>query len=97
MNCAQITISGKSKSQFGSKSIFDERNGGKAMAKTVSVIGIDPGELCWIRTLLSLLRHPDSMVSEMARQAMVYLEKTAKEQGQPEQGQPLAQLMDQAG
>jgi hypothetical protein len=47
------------------------------MAKTVSVIGIDPGELAWVRTLLFLLRHPDPLIGEMVRQALLYLERNA--------------------
>jgi hypothetical protein len=52
------------------------------MAKTVAVIGIDAVELGWVRTLLSLLRHPDPLIAEMARQALVYVERNAHEQGQ---------------
>jgi hypothetical protein len=48
-----------------------------AMAKTVSMIGIDPGELAWVRNLLLLLRHPDPLIPEMTRQALVYLESNA--------------------
>jgi len=47
------------------------------MAKTVSVIGINPGELAWVRTLLFLLRHPDPLIAEMVRQALLYLERNA--------------------
>jgi hypothetical protein len=50
------------------------------MTKTVSMIGIDPGELPWVRTLLSLLRHPDPPIAEMARQAMLYIERNAHAQ-----------------
>jgi len=53
------------------------------MAKSVSVIGIDPGELGWLRRLLFLLRHPDPLIAEMARQALLYLEKNAHAQGEP--------------
>ncbi len=53
------------------------------MAKTVSMIGVDPGELPWLRMLLFLLRHPDPLIAEMARQAMLYLAKNAHEQAQP--------------
>jgi hypothetical protein len=53
------------------------------MAKTVSLIGIDPGELGWLRKLLFLLRNPDPLIAEMARQALLYLEKNAREQAQP--------------
>ena len=50
------------------------------MAKTVSMIGIDPGELVWVRTLLFLLRHPDPLIAEMTRQALLYLERNAYEE-----------------
>jgi hypothetical protein len=43
------------------------------MAKTVSMVGIDPSELDWIHMLLFLLRHPDPIVPELARQAVLYL------------------------
>jgi hypothetical protein len=43
------------------------------MAKTVSMVGIDPAELEWVRMLLLLLRHPDPMVPELTRQAVLYL------------------------
>ena len=43
------------------------------MTKTVSVIGLDASEIRWIRLLVSLLRHPDPSVPELARQALVYL------------------------
>lgn len=47
------------------------------MAKTISMIGIDPAELGNIRRLVFLLRHPDPMVPELARQALLYVEKAA--------------------
>jgi hypothetical protein len=53
------------------------------MAKTVSMIGIDPGELACMRRLLFLLRHPDPLIAEMARQTILYLEKNAGEHAQP--------------
>jgi hypothetical protein len=43
------------------------------MAKTVSVVGLDPSELAWVRMLLFLLRHPDPVVPELACQAVLYL------------------------
>jgi hypothetical protein len=49
------------------------------MAKTVSVIGIEESELRWIRTLLTLLRHPDPSIPELARQALTYLTASAGE------------------
>ena len=47
------------------------------MTKTVSVIGLDAAEIRWIRLLVSLLRHPDPSVPELARQALVYLTDAA--------------------
>ena len=47
------------------------------MTKTVSVIGIDAAEIRWIRLLVSLLRHPDPSVPELARQALLYLTEAA--------------------
>ena len=49
------------------------------MAKQVSLIGVEPEELRWIRTLVSLLRHPDPGMPELARQALLYLVKAAGE------------------
>lgn len=54
------------------------------MAKTVPVIGIDPTELGWVRLLVFLLRHPDPIVPELARQALHHIEEVAaREVGQP--------------
>jgi len=47
------------------------------MNPTVQMIGIDPDELAWLRLLVSLLRHPDPVVPELARQALLYLEAAA--------------------
>ena len=47
------------------------------MAKSLSVIGIEPGELPWLRMLLFLLRHPDPLVSEMTRHTVLYLAQNA--------------------
>jgi hypothetical protein len=62
------------------------------MAKSVSVIGIDPGELPWLRMLLFLLRHPDPLVSEMVRQTVLYLATNAHQQTEPR-----AEPLDHAG
>ena len=43
------------------------------MAKTVSVIGLENSEIYWIRLLVSLLRHPDPSVPELAHHALLYL------------------------
>ena len=54
------------------------------MAKSVSVIGVDPGELPWLRMLVFLLRHPDPMVSEMVRRTVLYLAENAhRHTGEP--------------
>jgi hypothetical protein len=52
------------------------------MSNTVPVIGIDPAELAWIRTLVRLLRHPDPVVPELTRQALRYLEAAASRSGE---------------
>ncbi len=51
------------------------------MANTIPVIGIEPAELAWIRTLVTLLRHPDPVVPELTRQALEYLEGAASRVG----------------
>jgi len=56
--------------------------------KTVPVIGIETSELRWIRMLVSLLRHPDPSVPELARQALVYLTDMAGKRG-VSKGEPL--------
>ena len=43
------------------------------MAKTVPMIGLESAEIYWIRLLVSLLRHPDPSVPELAHQALLYL------------------------
>jgi len=49
------------------------------MAKTLSVIGIEPQELRWVRTLVQLLRHSDPGIPELARQALIFLTRSAGE------------------
>jgi len=51
------------------------------MAKTVPMIGIEPTELGWIRLLVFLLRHPDPIIPELARQALRHIEKAAADGG----------------
>lgn len=53
------------------------------MARTVPVIGIEPAELAWVRLLVTLLRHPDPVVPELARQALLYLQKSASQSSHP--------------
>jgi hypothetical protein len=45
------------------------------MPQKVSVIGLCPEELPWMRMLVGLLRHPDPTVPELARQALLYLSR----------------------
>jgi hypothetical protein len=45
------------------------------------MIGLDPGELAWVRLLVLLLRHPDPLVPELSRQALRYLEGVASRSG----------------
>lgn len=47
------------------------------MSKTIPVIGVEVRELRWIRMLITLLRHPDPSVPELARQALLYLTDAA--------------------
>ncbi len=47
------------------------------MARNVPIIGVDPDELPWLRMLVGLLRHPDPVVPELARQALLYLQSAA--------------------
>ena len=46
-------------------------------ATQLALIGVDRNELRWLRTLVSLLRHPDPSVPELARQALLYLSGAA--------------------
>jgi len=48
------------------------------MSPKVSVIGLYPNELQWIRMLVALLRHPDPMVPELACRALLYLAHTGE-------------------
>ena len=53
--------------------------------KTVPVIGLDAGELPWVRSLVSLLRHPDPLVGELTRQALDYLTNSAVQRSAAEE------------
>jgi hypothetical protein len=54
------------------------------MGKAV-LIGVEPHELHWLRSLIALLRHPDPSVPELARQALMYLtEAAAKRVSRPD-------------
>jgi len=41
------------------------------------MIGLDPREIQWLRLVVALLRHPDPVVGEVAREALRYLEALA--------------------
>jgi len=41
------------------------------------MIGLDPREIQWLRLVVALLRHPDPVVGEVAREALRYLEGLA--------------------
>lgn len=62
------------------------------VAKPVHMIGLDPGELPPVRSLVALLRHPDPSVGELACQALLYLEELAARRGEPD-----AEVLDGAG
>jgi hypothetical protein len=49
------------------------------MAHPLPVIGVEPQELPWLRLMVSLLRHPDPVVPELARQALLYLQNAASQ------------------
>ncbi|MGC9949453.1 MAG: hypothetical protein ABSF64_24060 [Bryobacteraceae bacterium] len=42
------------------------------------MIGLDPREIQWLRLVIALLRHPDPVVGEVAREALRYLEGVAE-------------------
>lgn len=41
------------------------------------MIGLERSELEWVRLLVKLLRHPDPLAPELARQALAYVETVA--------------------
>ena len=43
----------------------------------IGLIGLASDELAWLRLVLKLLRDPDPVVGEVAREALRYLEKIA--------------------
>jgi hypothetical protein len=62
------------------------------MGKAV-LIGLEPHELLWLRSLVALLRHPDPSVPELARQALLYLTEAAAKHDTP----PRPNTLDHAG
>jgi hypothetical protein len=68
----------------GKAAVSAEKNlGGVALSKPVSVIGIEPDELRWVKILVSLLRHPNPGMPELARQALQYLVQAANQRTPP--------------
>jgi hypothetical protein len=71
--------------------------GRRELAKTVHMVGIHEQELEWLRLLTSLLRHPDPLVPEFARQSLLYVAKNAGARGalagKPER-HPLGQTVE---
>ena len=55
----------------------------KRTGATVPMIGIDASELRWVRTLITLLRHPDPVVAELTRHALDYLTESAASRQAP--------------
>ena len=53
------------------------------MPNNVTLIGVEPPELRWLRLLVFLLRHPDPSVPELTRQALLYLSEAAAEGSPP--------------
>ena len=45
------------------------------------MIGIQPQELAWVRLLIKLLRNPDPLPAELARQALTYVDQIAESGG----------------
>jgi hypothetical protein len=62
----------------------EEERGEQAVTKPFHMIGLEPGELAPVKLLVSLLRHPDPSMGELALQALVYLEELASRRGNPE-------------
>jgi len=54
------------------------------MAARVYMIGLKPEEDTWVRLLVSLLRNPDPVVAELARQSLLYLVQTAERKADAE-------------
>ena len=62
------------------------------MTRTVPMIGIETAELNWIRKLVFLLRHPDPVVPELTKQALLYLESAAAKAAPINEAQKLHNL-----
>ena len=53
------------------------------MPQNTGLIGLHPDELRWVQMLIALLRHPDPLTPELARQALIYLSHSARENAAP--------------
>jgi hypothetical protein len=67
------TFAAEEKPDFAEETVSE----GNTLTSPVSMIGIEPSELQWIRILVSLLRHPRPGMPELARQALQYLARSA--------------------
>lgn len=52
-------------------------HGNATQSGRCSMIGLRPEELEWVRLLVTLLRHPDPLAPELARQALEYVRTVA--------------------
>lgn len=48
------------------------------MSATLSIIGLAQDELTSVRSLVDLLRSPDPLISELAREAIAYVEDLSR-------------------
>jgi hypothetical protein len=60
-------------------------------ASQCSVIGLEPQEIEWVRLLVDLLRHPDPLPAELARQALEYVRQVAESERPAPQMRPAAE------
>jgi hypothetical protein len=51
--------------------------------QTTGIIGLSTDELHYVRTLIRIMRLPDPMITELARQAIAYLELVETRTGSP--------------
>ena len=55
------------------------------------VIGLEKQEIEWVRLLVTMLRHPDPLPAELARQALDYVRQVAESGADPVATRPAAQ------
>lgn len=56
------------------------------------MIGLEPDELEWVRLLVKLLRYPDPLAPELARQALEYVDGVACQGTRELEAQPAAKF-----